>query len=114
MDVQLALMVKKIIVKTYLNNVAPQLSGFPQRKLVNQRLDIVQVALIYQALLVSLMCLASMVKHGIQNVLCVFAQTILSGMEISVFLVQVGKYGFLERVVSAVKDNFSLDPDAKL
>ena len=114
MDVQLVLMGQKIIVKLFLNNVVPQQNGFPQKKSVNQKVDIVQKVLSYQVLFVSLMYHAKMDKNGIPHVLCVFVLIILSGMEIGVFLVQEEKYGLLGKAVNVVQENFSLAQDAKL
>lgn len=114
MIVQLVLMVKKITVSLSPNSVVLQLFGFPLRRFVNPKLDNAQVELTYQVLPVNHMCLARMGKHGILPVSCASVLIIPNGMEIGVFLVQVEKYGLLEKVVNAIKDNFSQDLDVKL
>ena len=114
MIVQLVLMVKKITVSLSPNSVVLQLFGFPLRRFVNPKLDNAQVELTYQVLPVNHMCLARMGKHGILPVSCASVLIIPNGMEIGVFLVQVEKYGFLEKVVNVVKDNSSQDLDVKL
>ena len=108
--VPLGSMGRWVIVRYYLNNVHQAQHGYKKRKSVNLLVILALLAPTCPDLPASPMCPARMVNHGTPPGFCAFAHQIQIGMEISVYLVPVGRNGWKVEVVNALSAHSSLVP----